>query len=66
MRDIRDPQEVGELVIELVHRSERNISATAAADKVEGYILKNYGESNEDYIARCNLIAATKRNGTSG
>ena len=49
LRDIRDPQEIGEFIIGRVNRT---ISPNEQADRLDEYIIRHYGESLEDYRKR--------------
>jgi len=49
LRDIRDPEQIGEFIIGRVNR---DISPNEQADKLDQYIMRNYGETLEDFRKR--------------
>lgn len=56
MRDMRDPQEVGDYLLD----RQSGVSVLKRADDLPGYILRNYGETPAEYIARVNLKTPSK------
>lgn len=52
MRDIRDPQKLGDLLMRLRRENPHHSMSAIVTGMVPSYLVHNYGETQDDYMAR--------------